>query len=268
MHNFYAPAFLELAKEAGRLREAFSASDTSAIQMAEASRNNNVPVISNHAQRLRDLGLMMSAKQADKMVRRLKDGEALTGGEFGTLLNELYERLYDECQMLTLLLLSSSECQRYAPTKPLFGTDFATKFQTNGAFELDEAAKCMALGRPTAAVFHLMRILELGIRALSACLGLPDPTKPAERNWAVILRTIWNGIEKKWSQSSDRMSGDGHLFEDLYASLDAVKNPWRNATMHVEKKYTDDEAEHIFMAVMGFMKKIASRMDETGNPKA
>jgi hypothetical protein len=64
------------------------------------------------------------------------------------------------------------------------------------------------------------------------------------------------------------MGGDGALFEELHASLDAVKNPWRNATMHVERKYTDDEAEHVFAAVRGFMMKLASRCDENGDPKA
>lgn len=38
--------------------------------------------------------------------------------------------------------------------------------------------------------------------------------------------------------------------------------------MHVENKYTADEAEHILMAVHGFMKKLASRMDEQGLPLA
>jgi hypothetical protein len=41
-----------------------------------------------------------------------------------------------------------------------------------------------------------------------------------------------------------------------------------NPTMHVESKYTDEEAEHIFIAVRGFMKKLASRMDESGQPLA
>ena len=58
------------------------------------------------------------------------------------------------------------------------------------------------------------------------------------------------------------------VFEALYVSLDAVKNPWRNATMHVENKYTDEEAEHIFFAVKGFMKRLTSRMDENGLPLA
>jgi hypothetical protein len=38
--------------------------------------------------------------------------------------------------------------------------------------------------------------------------------------------------------------------------------------MHVENKYTTDEAEHIFGAVRGFMTKLASRCDENGDPKA
>jgi hypothetical protein len=38
--------------------------------------------------------------------------------------------------------------------------------------------------------------------------------------------------------------------------------------MHVEKKYTEDEAQHIFVAVRGFMMGVASRCDENGDPKA
>jgi hypothetical protein len=64
------------------------------------------------------------------------------------------------------------------------------------------------------------------------------------------------------------VAGDKEFFEELHASLDAVRNPWRNATMHVERKYTDDEADHIFVAAKGFMAKLASRGDENGQPFA
>ena len=170
---------------------------------------------------------------------------------------------------LTTVLVIEQEQQIYfAPKEPLFGAEFAAKFKTSGVFELDEAAKCLALGRSTAAVFHLMRLLEIGIRATSHCLQIPDPIKPAERNWAIILKRIWeDGIEKV-ATPTDRMAGDGHLFEALHASLDAVKNPWRDGSMRVESKYTDDEAEHILVATRGFMKRLASRMDESGLPLA
>jgi hypothetical protein len=110
--------------------------------------------------------------------------------------------------------------------------------------------------------------MEIAILALSRCMAIPDPIRPGDRNWGTILNAVWAGIEARWPTTASRLAGDGALFEELHASLDAVKNPWRNSTMHVEKKYTGDEAEHIFVAVKGFMKKLASRMDEEGKPLA
>ena len=64
------------------------------------------------------------------------------------------------------------------------------------------------------------------------------------------------------------MNGDGRIFDEIYASLAAIQNPYRNATMHLDQKYTTDEAKHIFDIAGGLMKKIASRMDENGQPLA
>jgi len=111
-------------------------------------------------------------------------------------------------------------------------------------------------------------MMEIGVRAVARCLGIADPLQPAERNWGFVLRKVREGIDANWPTVATRSSGDGELFDALYASLDAVKNPWRNPTMHPANKYTDDEAEHVFMAVRGFMMKLAARCDENGEPKA
>jgi hypothetical protein len=168
-----------------------------------------------------------------------------------------------------LLVLEPRDVRYFAPERPLFGSEFDQKFISAGRSELNDAAKCLALSRSTAAVFHLMRIMELGIRALTACLGIPDPIKPAERNWAIMLRKIRDeGINRKWPTPADRISGDGSIVDSFYASLDAVKNPWRDPTMHVDKRYEPEDAELIFGAVRGFMMILASRCDEDGDPKA
>jgi hypothetical protein len=64
------------------------------------------------------------------------------------------------------------------------------------------------------------------------------------------------------------MSGDGRFFEDVHGTLAAMQNPYRNSTMHLDQKYTVGEASEIFITVRGFMRKIAARMDEEGNPLA
>jgi hypothetical protein len=64
-----------------------------------------------------------------------------------------------------------------------------------------------------------------------------------------------------------RSGGDGELFETAYAALAGMQNPWRNSTMHLDQVYTPDDARHILEIVGGFMRKLASRMDENGDPK-
>ena len=83
-----------------------------------------------------------------------------------------------------------------------------------------------------------------------------------------MLKKVRDGIDAKWPTVAARNAGEGAIFDALYASLDAVKNPWRNATMHPANKYTEEEARHIFDAVRGFMMRLADRCDENGDPKA
>jgi hypothetical protein len=169
-----------------------------------------------------------------------------------------------------MFVIESGKQRYFEPSEPLFGPNVEAGF-VSVAFELDEAAKCFALSRSTAAVFHLMRIMEIGVRATARCLQIPDPVKAADRNWGAMLRLIKADIDAHGGASSTKkwaVPDDKEFFESTYASLDAVRVAWRNTTMHVENKYTDDEAEHIFIAVKGFMMKLASRCDENGDPKA
>jgi hypothetical protein len=155
------------------------------------------------------------------------------------------------------------------PGDPLFGAEVEHKYPS-AAFEVDEAGKCFGLSRPTAAVFHLMRTMEVAINAVGSCLAIPPPVKDADRNWGRILEKIKAELDRRnaanpklWGNATDR-----GFFADAYVSLDAVRVAWRNTTMHVENKYNAEEAEHIIVAVRGFMRKLASRCDENGDPKA
>jgi hypothetical protein len=226
------------------------------------------------AERLRELNENLSVLDA-KMTMILTnralgwaEKKELTWQQMFDYMEETDSRLRDELTLHKLFVLESDKTRYFEPAKPLFGEDTARRF-VSAAFEIDEAAKCLALERPTACVFHLMRTMEIAIRAIARCLNIPDPTKPAERNWGAILKAIKGELDSRaagnppWNDPGDR-----ELIESAYASLDAVRVAWRNTTMHVENKYTGDEAEHIFIAVRGFMMKLASRCDENGDPKA
>jgi hypothetical protein len=83
-----------------------------------------------------------------------------------------------------------------------------------------------------------------------------------------MLKVFKDELDGRWPNTADKMGGDGRFFEEAYAGLAAMMNPWRNALMHLDQKYTLEEARHIFEVVNGFMRKVASRCDEEGDPKA
>jgi hypothetical protein len=214
---------------------------------------------------LEQIGAGVTLAEVERHIKELRRGWIYQ--DFLLLCYQrIIDRLTDELRLIYLYGVEAKNVKYLEPKEPLFGKDFQSAFPS-AAFELDEAGKCLALDRSTASVFHLMRMMEIGLRAMSACLALPPPTKAGDRNWGSMLRAVNASIEAKTKAGTWR-GDDKATFAELYASLEAVRIAWRNATMHVENKYTDDEAEHIFITVKGFMKKLASRCDENGIPLA
>jgi hypothetical protein len=83
-----------------------------------------------------------------------------------------------------------------------------------------------------------------------------------------MLQTLKQKIDERWPGSSSRLNGDGEFFDNAYAALAAMQNPWRNATMHLDQKYNREDATNILHTVNSFMTRIGVRMDESGNPLA
>jgi hypothetical protein len=201
-----------------------------------------------------------------RKLRAALSKESPTPDDVVPLTTELGGRLYDEMHGRHFWSLTMSETAHY--TNPHRGWEDAIKQLPTAAYDIEEASMCLVFGRSTASAFHSIRSLEAAIGALSRCLGIPDPTKAAGRNWGAVLKTIKTEIDRRWPTSTNRLSGDGEFFDLAYAGLAAMQNPYRNATMHLDFKYTPDEARHVFEVVRGFMQKIASRCDENGDPKA
>jgi hypothetical protein len=204
---------------------------------------------------LAELLVSMRSRKKPMTVRKISDD-----------LDIIQETLRRELSLIHLFVLESGNEKYFAPKEPLFGSDFEMKFPS-AMYEVDEAGKCLALGRPTACVFHLMRVMEIGVRAVARCLKIPDPIKPGDRNWGEILRRTKEAMDFRTKTGAWTSPKHKEFFETAYVSLDAVRAAWRNTTMHVENKYASDEAEHILLSVRVFMKTLSSQMDEEGKPE-
>jgi hypothetical protein len=218
------------------------------------------------------IGARSALASVNRLVTALEiKGSDLTYSDIATRLADIELRFSDHLSDIKLFVLHQNEAALFEPADDLLAiagvpiSGFSLAYPKS-AFEIEESAKCIALGRFTASAFHSMRALECGIRAMSTGLGIDDPTEPAERNWGYILGEIKRAIDAKWPKAKRLPNTDGAFFESLYATLDAVKNPWRNATMHVDTTYAPHEAVHILRCVSMFMLALSQRCDEEGRP--
>lgn len=219
-------------------------------------------------QSISSLTLNVSGLATKEAIEELDDDRRLTFADLEKRLDGLHSTLRRELTQRKLYCIASDRARYIDSDEPLFGLEVDVKFPL-AATDIQEAGSSLALGRGTATVFHLMRVMEVGMRALTACLALPEPSG-GRRNWKVLLDEIEVEISKR-SQNANAgwtTKADKTFFQEMHGSLDSVRSAWRNATMHFDRSYSDEEAEHAFLMVRAFMRKLAQRCDESGEPKA
>ena len=231
--------------------------NVSASAVTDWSRKNYLHLLREFYPQLNMIGANMAMRSLSRLVGVIEQRSEITNEQLTDLAKDFELRVRDEFEIVRVFVIEPNRRQFYEPEDPLFGKDVLERYPT-AYYEIEEAGKCLALGRSTACVFHLMRVLEIGIATVAKALGIPDPSKPAEKNWGAVLKKIKGAIEEK------SVAPQKSFFEEVHASLDSVRNPWRNATMHVENVYTEEGAENIYHAVRAFMMKIASQIDEEG----
>lgn len=268
MLEINAQAFMKVVMEVKRTQEVIDHLGD------EDSRNKPItedtrPVIVERVDELISAIEQLYARTTLIAARRLRDSVerdlTFTWKDLRNAEADIESRLRDELGLVKLFVLNDQQSIALQPGHMLVGQQIADRFPSI-LFEIEEAAKCLVLLRPTACVFHCMRSLEITIRALGSFLGIPDPTKPAEKNWGTILGVIKEKMDSRYPAKTRMPGTEGCQVERLYAFLEAIKNPWRNATMHVENLYQPHEASHILQCLHVFLADLAQLCDEDGQP--
>jgi len=164
-------------------------------------------------------------------------------------IDDLQRRLLDRADSIFCLTLSMADRALYEPSQPLFGAEIEAKF-SNKSEDIAEAGKCLALVRPTAAVFHLMRVMEIGVRRFGDVLGV---TLADDKNWQNILDEINKAIralDQKAMLTKKYAAASAHLYNVKLAS--------RNEVMHPKQTYTPDEATKVFNATDAFIRDLVN----------
>jgi hypothetical protein len=170
-----------------------------------------------------------------------------------TAIMEITSRLTDELEARKVYIVSADRNPYISGNQ--FDTSVADRFP-DAIPDMDEAARCFAFERPTACIFHLMRVTEFALREIARLLGIEDhaPT------WEPIIRKI--DAELKEDYKKRKFKGSQDLLANMSTHLHAVKVAWRNKTMHVEKVNTMEHAREIYDATTGLMRYLAANLPQ------
>jgi hypothetical protein len=174
--------------------------------------------------------------------------------EFANKLDILLERMRDELNGTICFVVPVDRARYFTSTEP-FGPEVAQLFPRS-IIDTEEAAKCLGSSRATACVFHLMRVMEDGLKTVATVLDIPYAP-----SWESYIKQIETKLDLPWKSKSRTWRKEEPFFRDVLAHLHAVKVAWRNPTMHIVNHYTPEQAEDVFNAVRGFMRHLAGKLE-------
>lgn len=164
---------------------------------------------------------------------------------------DLCFRLKDEMQSMRFFTLSAADEVLYDDENP-FGEKVTRAFPS-AEYDIEEASKCLAIGRSTACVFHLMRALEVAASVVANKIGAAI-TDQYERGlpWGIIASNMKPIIDKMTKGSEEQAK-----WYRVHMMLESVGRAWRNPTAHPKKTYTVEEARRVFYTAKSFIQELA-----------
>lgn len=176
-----------------------------------------------------------------------------------SLIQELKHNILHDLSGHYCVMITKDRRYLYAQTSPLFGPEVASRFPS-ASRDIASAGQCLALDQWTAAVFHLMRVLEHGLRELAAKLQVTFPAGIEFENWKNVIDKIEKEIRQIEQQpKGPQKSEDLEFYTKAASQFWHFKEAWRNHVSHSRATYDETEATQVFNAVSAFMRQLATR---------
>lgn len=182
------------------------------------------------------------------------------------MIDDVLSAIADELRGKKFLYIESEVSRYYTESAPdLFGEDTCERFPSI-TDELEEAAKCYSLDRPTACVFHLMRSLEVAARALFVSLKI-KPQKPFSEmfGWGDYMSELRDYLARSRKGMSQVRLRRLAFYEEAHNDLRAIYKATRCTTLHDLKKiYSTASAKLAMENVKALLSDISRHIDEKG----
>jgi len=273
--QIYAHIFIELLDGLGEWERWISTNPKAFNELKESDGKRFTDIYFGLAENCRVLGLSSSLKQMQHMASK---AATCTVEDFSVSLREFRRRILEDCQDKVFFSISDPGMVReffkisdedgpvrglLVPKHPdeIFDQSIVQRFPSVSD-DINEAAKCYVCMRYAACTFHLMRIVEVGVRKVANVADIQDP-RPS---WGAVLQKV-EKLVLRTAPKDVPTSVQPHMdfLRDMLPRLQAIQHAWRNKFSHVEDKIvpTDPElneeiAREVMNATRSFMRKLAT----------
>jgi hypothetical protein len=158
------------------------------------------------------------------------------------------------------------------PPAPLFTQRAQDSFPSAG-MDIVEAGRCIALGRNNAAIYHLMQVAEVGLRALARDRRViivkhkGKTVVPLDyAQWGDIIDALRNKqlLIHQWRRNKPLKEQAIQYYSSLIFEVSSFNDIYRKHISHARGTvYEDDTAISCWGHVSRFMDKLAERVTET-----
>jgi hypothetical protein len=247
MLRFYPGAFALLSRSLLGLSALEIAKELPLNDPRIEGRRTDLEYFAKEAKRI---GLPLSSIQANRILEAWNAGdrERLSRGA-----EELDTRIIDE--------LHAKFCYVVAQEKASFlDQGWLANSKIDPAFpsaipELRRAGRCFAYAENTACVFHLMRVVDLGLRTVADSLQISYEA----RNWSGISNKITKLMEQKYQLKTDEWRKSEPFYATVLTDIQAISKGYRNEGLHDARKvYEESDADYLLTVVEHFMSNLAA----------
>jgi hypothetical protein len=159
--------------------------------------------------------------------------------------------LFDELAQPRFFSVDPNKLEFLRPYPPFFPPEITAMFLA-AAREVTEATRCYAFERNTACVFHLMRALEIALKAFAYKLNAGFAS--GSKNWGEVVAALEPRLNPKNTEDAE-----------ILAYLRNIKNAWRNPTMHTKRDYDAEQTCDILRNTRNLMLHVARRLKSSSS---
>lgn len=212
------------------------------------------------------VGFRDVASKLQLSLDRIERSAQLDGSYLECEYKAIFEALQIEILKHQFLELERNR-QKYFNADSLFGSE-VREVLPEAESDIREAGNCLALERDTAAVFHLMRAAERGLRRLAKRLRVKvvyhgNICAVEYADWGAVTAAVQTKLTQiRKTPKGRKLTEQLELYSDAADHCTFMKDIWRNTTSHTRKPYTHGEALAAFDRVRDFMVFLARSLQK------